>query len=289
MRLDFIHNYQTQSSEVNDLSGLGDIRSAYFTGDYDDYLYPSTNPEFVKVNVTLQVNESGNYEVGGDLHKNENWNWNFIAGSGNNQYFDTGEQNITLQFDAIEILDNIENNNLNSVDSGDTFDIDIWLRRSGEWMELDHLSNESKNTYSTSNFSSSFGANIEEVNDSGYNSTGDEKYEYLNVTVEVNFTQTGNYELWCDLSKESEYNWYWIDWKNEYITITSPETRNVTLQFSGERISSVGYDGPYKFYMELMNLDNWKRLDRYNGETESYSASDFIGSSVEFNDSTISA
>ena len=287
MQLDFIHNYQSQPYS---LSGLDDIRPAYFTGDYDDYLYPSTNPEFVKVNVTLQVNESGNYEICGDLHKGEDWNWNFIAGSWNNQYFDTGEQqNITLQFDAIEILDNIENNGLSSFDLGDNFDIDIWLRRSGEWIELDHLSTASKNTYSTSDFSSSFGASIEEVNDSGYNSTGDEKYEYLNVTVEVNFTQTGNYELWCDLSKESGYNWYWIGWKNEYITITSPETQNVTLQFSGERISSAGHDGPYKLYMELMNLDSGKRMGIYKGETESYSVSDFIGSSVEFNDSTTSA
>ena len=41
--------------------------------------------------------------------------------------------------------------------------------------------------------------------------------------------------------------------------------------------------------MELRDWNTGKRLARYDGETSSYSLSDFVGSSVEFNDSTASA
>ncbi|OPX27941.1 MAG: hypothetical protein B1H06_04350, partial [Candidatus Cloacimonas sp. 4484_143] len=145
MNVDFLRDYETNAYS---LSGFAE-RPAYFTGDFDDYLYPTVAPEFVKVNVTIQVNQSGNYEIGGDLHKQDGWDWNFIAGSCENRYFSTGLHNVTLQFDAIEILDNIDMMGLD-YDTGDTFDLDIWLRRSGEWLELDHLSNETKNTYQTS-------------------------------------------------------------------------------------------------------------------------------------------
>jgi len=52
-QLDYIRDYQTQAYLI---SGMGDIRPAYFTGSFSDYLYPVSSPEYVKVNVTLQVN-----------------------------------------------------------------------------------------------------------------------------------------------------------------------------------------------------------------------------------------
>lgn len=290
--IDFIDNYQTSTYS---LSGFADA-PANFTGDYDDYLYPSTSPAYVRLNATIDVNESGSYNINGDLHKSSGWNWNFIAGSGFDQYLSTGTQNVTLQFDAVEILSNIESLGLSEFDSGSTFDIDVWLKRSGEWTELDHLGNVvSKNTYSVGNFTSSLSASIVSVTDEGYNESGSAAYEYLNITATVNFTQAGNYELWCDLGKDDGYKWNILGWENSYETITSSQlssgyyVKNITLQFGGERINSGGWDGPYSYHMELHDLDNSKRVDMEDGQTSAYSASDFVGSTVGFIDDTASA
>ncbi len=284
MNIDFLRDYETDAYQLTELAAS----PANFTGIFSDYLYPSTAPEYVKVDVEIDVNQSGNYEIGGDLHKESGWNWNFIAGAWQNQYLSTGVQNVTLQFDAIEILDNIDMLGLD-YSSGDTFDLDVWLRRSGEPMELDHLSDETINTYQVSNFTSSFSAVIDQISDNGYNESDDASYEYLNITAQITFNEAGEYELWCDLNKETDTNWYWIGWKNQFITVTSPGTQNITLQFSGERISSEGYDGPYRYHMELWDWNEGKRLDKSDGQTQAYSVSDFVGSSVSFNDSTATA
>jgi len=300
VKLDFIDYYQTASYSS---SGFADV-PANFTGDYNDYLYPFVSPEYLWVDVTVYVNESGSYEINGDLHKNVGWDWNFIAGSGVNQYFNTGTHDVTLQFDSVEILSNIEGLSQNLQDqfeAGDNFDIDVWLRRSGQGVEIDHLGTvASQNTYSTSNFTSSLAASIDSVSDNAYNVSGNNEnsplYDYLNITAVVNFTETGNYELWCDLGKDDGYTWHPIDRKNTYETITNSQLtggyylKNVTLQFDGERINSVGRDGPYNLHIELHDLDNGKRLDIYDDQTLiAYSASDFIGSSVEFVEGTASA
>lgn len=283
-QLDFIHEYTTQGYSLESFAS----RPAYFADAHTDYLYPTVNPEYVKVQVQVQVNESGTYHLDGDIHKENGYNWNFIAGSGIDQYLNEGLHNVTLQFDAVEILDNIDTLGLSEFNDGSTFDIDVWLRREGEWSELDHTNFVSEQIYSISNFSS-FSGGIIAATDNGYNESGTSSYEYLNVTVTVNFTSTGNYELWCDLSKELEHDWYWIGWKNQFITVSDTGEQNITLQFSGERISSAGYNGPYELYMELQNRDTGRRISRYDGETAAYSLSDFVGSSVEFNDTTASA
>jgi len=295
--LDSIDDYETQSYNF---AGLGDLRDIYFTGSLEDNLMQ--NGEYLLVNVSLQVNETGNYEIGGDLHKESGYNWNYIAGSWyNNEYLTAGHspQTFQLAFDTIEILDGVQCLNqdiqdLFSSGDGTEFDIDIWVRRSNEWTDLDHLSTQSNNKYKTSDFSNS-GVTIESVSDEGFNNSGDEKYEFLNITADVNFSSAGNYEIWCDLSKELSNNWFWLGWKNYYITISSDDVSDgyivepITLQFNGERISSEGYDGPYNLYMEVENLDNNKRVARYYGNTDSsYESTDFIGSSIEINESSIS-
>ncbi len=294
--IDFIDNYLTSAYLLSDFADA----PANFTGSYDDYLYPTTNPEYVRLNVTIDVNESGTYSVNGDIHKSSGWNWNFIAGSGTDQYLSSGTQNITLQFDAVEILSNIESLGLSEFDSGSTFDIDVWLKRSGEWTELDHLGTVvSKNTYSISNFTSSLSASIVSVTDNGYNVSANNESstpnDYLNITVTINFTQVGNYELWCDLGKDDGYKWNMLGWENSYETITSSQLsggyylKNITLQFSGERINSGGWNGPYSYHMELNDLDNSKRVDMEDSQTSAYNYSDFVGSTVEFVDGTASA
>ncbi len=290
MTLDTIFDYETGSYLVADFADT----PIYFTGNYSDSLYPTSSPEYVKLDVTVNVTEAGTYNINGDLHKISGWNWNFIAGSGIDETLSVGEQNVTLYFDAVEILDNIEGLGLSEFGSGENFDIDVWVRRSGEWSDLDHLGTvQSENTYSVGNFTSSLGANIESVVDNGYNITNNNEapiYEYLNVTITVNFSQAGDYEIWCDLGKDDGVKWHWIGWKNKYQTISAPQVKDITLQFSGERINSVGKNGSYNLYMEIQNLDTGKRVDRYDGQTTiAYDYNDFVGSQVGFVDGTESA
>jgi len=290
-QLDSINDYQTATY---DFSGLGDLRPIYFNGSHDDYI--NSDGTYLIVNVSLQVNETGYYSINGDLHKSEGWEWNWLAGDWmDNLYLtqDSSPQVIALQFDVVEILYNIEELDLTEFDTGSTFDIDVWVRRSGEWTELDHLSTVSS-TYSVNDFASS-GANIVSVNDNGYNESGDSKYEYLNVTAVVNFTEVGNYEFWCNLEKQSGFDWYWLGWQNSFTTISSADltdgykVETITLQFNGEQISSAGYDGPYNLYVELRNFDTATQLARYEGQTDNYNATDFVGSSVEFDEDSMYA
>ncbi|MBU1940932.1 MAG: carboxypeptidase-like regulatory domain-containing protein, partial [Candidatus Thermoplasmatota archaeon] len=284
MSIDHIHEYQTQPYMLENLAD----RPAFFTGSNNDYLSSPTTPEYLIVDLSLSVNESGYYNIGGDLHKNEGWNWNFIAGSGKDKFFTVGNHTVTLQFDTIEIKDNIENLGLTEFDSGSPFDVDVWLRRQNEWYELDHQSFETTNLYYISNFSST-SASIESVSDNGYNISGDVKYEYLNISVTINITEPGEYELWCDLHKQADNQWQWLGWQNKFITVTDPTVENIILQFNGEQISSSEHNGPYQFYMELMNFETRKRMDRYDGETNAYAYSEFISSTVGFNSTSASA
>ena len=57
--LDYISDYETDSYSTTGFANL----SIYFTGDYNDSLYPSSDPEYIRVNVSLQVNESGQYNI----------------------------------------------------------------------------------------------------------------------------------------------------------------------------------------------------------------------------------
>ena len=294
--VDFIDNYETSSYTLDQFS----TSPANFTGDYDDYLYPTTgDPTAVKLNLTLNVTETGWYEIQGDLHKNEGWNWNFIAGSNKVVNLDSDPKNVTLTFDAVEILNNLDGMSGFEEGSFNHFDIDVWLRRSDDWTDLDHKSFTSKHTYGMSNFTGALEAEIEALYDNGYNQTANDEssnpYDYLNITATVNFTQSGNYELWCDLGKDDGYNWHWIGWKNTFETITENqvsdgyEEKNVTLRFKGERISSSEQNGPYNFHMELRNMDTGSRVDMYDGQTSSYNYDDFVGSSVAFVDDTETA
>lgn len=294
--LDNINEYQTQ--DVYLLSELGDMRAIYFTYDYDDYL--QTGGEYLVVNVSLQVNESGTYSIGGDLHKQSSNERNFIAGSWNDIYLEndsdggSNPQIIQLYFDSVEILSGIQDLSSSMQNTfqttGSTFDIDVRIRRSNQWSDLDQLSVDSSNTYWTSNFSSG-GVTINSVSDEGYNNSGDSKYDYLNVTANVTFSDTGNYEVWCDLSKDLSNSWERLGWTNEYVTVSSSNsTEIITLQFNGERISSAGVDGPYNIYMEIQNLDEGKRVARYDTTTsgQDYYSTNFTGSSIEINESAIS-
>ncbi len=287
--LDNLDNYET---DFYDFTGLGDIRPIYFTDDHDDYQRASDGN--VVVNVTLQVNETGTYSIGGDLHKESSNDWNFIAGQWENMQLiqDSDPQEIQLYFDSIEILSGIQSlsqSMQSTFATGTRFDIDVWVRRAGEWSDLDHFNNESINTYNTSDFSSG-GVTIESVSDEGYNNTGGPDYEYLNITANITFSDPGNYEIWCDLSKESNNNWYWIGWTNEYKTVSSSDSEEqIILQFNGEQISSSECDGPYNIHLEVENLDEGRRVAKYDGTTSSgYQSSDFIGSTIEFNESEIS-
>jgi len=292
--LDNLNDYET---DFYDFTGLGDIRPIYFTGDYDDYQRPSDDK--VVVNLTVQVNETGTYSIGGDLHKESGYDWNYIASQWEDFTFTQAPstEEIQLAFDSIEILSGIQtlsSSMQSTFSSGTNFDIDIWVRRSGEWSDLDQLSVQSSKTYQTSDFNTG-GVTIDSVSDEGFNSTGDSKFEYLNVTATVNFTTDANFEVWCDLSKESSNDWQWLGWQGEYVTISSSEVSDgyeeetITLQFNGERLSSAGYDGPYNIHMEVENLDNGRRVANYDGSTSGgYQSTDFIGSTVEFNDSAIS-
>ncbi len=284
--LDNINDYETDSYIFSD---LGDLRKIYFTDTYDDSMY--SNGEYLLVNVTMQVNESGTYQIGGDLHKEAGYDWNFIASQWEDFTLTEGAQEIQLYFESLEIYSGIESlsQSLQSTfSSGTKFDIDLWVRKSNEWNDLDHFDEISINEYNTSDFNTG-GVTINSVSDEGYNNTGDSKYDYLNITVNVTFSSAGNYELWCDLSKESSNSWNWIGWTNEYVTTSSSdETEEITLQFNGERISSGGYDGPYNLNVEIQNRDTSKRVARYDGTTSSYLSTEFTGSSVEINESAIS-
>ena len=171
------------------------------------YLHPQT-PNNVKVNVVLLVNESGWYRVDGNLRND----WRFLAGNGIDIYLtaSTEPQNVTLQFDIIELYTNIQNYGLGNVfNDGEKLDFETWLRHSGQWSDLDHISGDSVNTYYTSDFEN-IAATIESFAHNGYNDEENNEippYDYINITVLLNFTVTGDYNIWSDLTKQSAQNW----------------------------------------------------------------------------------
>ena len=277
--LDSIQNYQTDSYTRGQFAEI----PAVFNGSYYDYLSPPTNAQYVKVNVTLQVNESAWYRVDGSLRSD----WRFLAGNGVDVYLNESEepQNVTLQFDVIEICTNIQNYGIEGLFDNETLNFEAWLRRSGQGNDLDHLSGNTVNTYYTSNFTN-VAATIESFSDNGYNKEGINEtppFDYLNITVLLNFTVAGDYELWSDLTKQSGQNWYWLGWDNEIITVSASDlapyyTEEVTLQYVGALLAD--YDSPYRYHMELRNLSTGRREAMREGQLDGYNSTDFRGAAV---------
>ncbi|MBE3137916.1 MAG: PGF-pre-PGF domain-containing protein [Thermoplasmata archaeon] len=289
--LDSIQEYETQAYDISNFSSL----PAEFTGSYYDYLSPPTDAQYVKVNVTVNVTQSGNYRIDGSLRKD----WRFLAGNGIDQYLEASNvsQNVTLQFDVIEIYTNIQNYGIEGLfEDGEILDFEAWLRRSGEWNDLDRLSGNTYNTYNISDFAN-VAATIESFFHNGYNEEETSEvppYDYVNITVLLNFTVAGGYELWSDLTKQSGQNWYWLGWDNEYITVAANDlistgyyTEEVTLQYSGTLIAD--YDSPYRYHMELRNLDTGRRESMREGQLDGYNGSDFSGAAVSFVEDSESA
>jgi PGF-pre-PGF domain-containing protein len=280
--LDSIQNYQSDSYTLGQFAEIPVV----FIGSYYDYLSPPTNAQYVKVNVTLLVNESGWYRVDGNLRSD----WRFLAGNGVDTYLTASNesQNVTLQFDVIELYTNIQNYGLEGIfNDGEKLDFETWLRRSGQWSDLDHISGDSVNTYYTSDFAN-VAAIIESFAHNGYNEEENSEippYDYINITILLNFTVAGDYELWSDLTKQSDQNWYRLGWDNQYITVSASDlgldeyyTEEVTLQYSGTLLSD--YDSPYRYHMELRNLDTGRREAMRDGELSGYNMTDFRGSAV---------
>ncbi|MFH1101550.1 MAG: PGF-pre-PGF domain-containing protein [Methanobacteriota archaeon] len=294
MMIDSIDEHETEPYDLGEFAPA----PVEFTGEYYDYLSPPTNAQYVKVNISLEVNESGNYHIDGCLHKQINWNWNHLAGNGMDLYLQASNntQNITLQFDVVEICNNIQSQGLEGVfDGGSTLDLEVWLRRSGQWQDLDHISGTSYNTYTTADFSNT-AVSIGSVAHNGYSVSGGEgtpPYDFLNITVLVNFTVAGNYEVWCDLSKQAQPNWYWLGWTNEFVTITATdlidgyEVEEIPLQFNGEQISSSEQNSPYRYHFEIQDRGSGQRVAMREAEISGYSYTDFVGSAVVFDDASI--
>lgn len=283
--LDTLTDYQTESY---DFSGMGDLRSVYFTEEYDDYV--TSDGGFLVLNATLQVNDTGYYSIGGSLQK-EGY---YISGSWtNSQYMASSPspQIMQIHYDSAEVLNGIEGLPQDIQDdfaSGTTFDFELWIFKSGGDSGLDQLTEVTNHSYSTSDFST--GAGIEQVSDEGYNESGDEGFEYLNVSVTLNFTDDANYQIWADIGKQSGYDYTPLGWKNTFVTITSTdiidgyEEETVILQFEAEQISSSEINGPYSLHVEVQNLDLGRRVALYEDYTNNYNATDFVSTTVYFDE-----
>jgi PGF-pre-PGF domain-containing protein len=244
------------------------------------------NYNYLCVEVRVDVQEAGTYELSGWLRDNE---WYYIGWGDNEVDLEAGDNQILrLYFEGYKIRGSKRF-------SPYRVEVDLYQVREEEWYwwrSLDSGTYTTIGVYSPENFdqppieftSSSF--------DNAVDTDGDGYYDFLVINVGVRVSENGRYRIsgslyteWLERENE-EPRWpVWIDWAdNEFELSASEEEQIVQLSFSGVSISRSGENGPYRadFYLSGERERWWSWYGGSSHVTETYYASDFQPVPVQF-------
>ena len=204
------HNYYDFSSP-----------SAMFVGTYSDEGFDEDGDgyyDYLRVTVPVTFNETGWYEVSGELYQEEEWYWHWITWSHNNfEVTDNTTQDIIIDFSAIEIMKS---------EREGQFGVNLWLRAMDT--EMGRLEFTTDNYYYLNQFDQ---PSVRFTDDSPRDDSLSGNGKYLNVTLAINSSEVGTYYLNGHMHKVIDQghweDWYWLahtEMESKYPLQTSVET-----------------------------------------------------------------
>ncbi len=225
--------------------------------------------QFITVNVTLDVNQTGDYFLEGELFWKEGYHWQWITWNGKQiTITNTGIQNYSLNFDATE-LHRAEDEGWDTADQLYSW---IAVMNSTSWTEINRIDEyQLQGNYSPDNFMTtpvSFNGLITEypTNSSG----GSNPYDLFNISIPLNVSIPATYEISAALFDPIN---------NTLITKTNCTISNVVttvnVSFNGTKISKKQYNGSFEFRAKIFNTTTMKEYDNHVEMTSEYHYDDF--------------
>ena len=159
------------------------------------------------------------------------------------------------------------------------------MRRTSDWKLIDYYDYDLQNTYSYSDFGA--GVVIGEVSSSVWNSGDDDYNDTLNITVNITFTNDGNYEISTGLVQNQ--SGAWITGSHSESQLYTSGLHQVELSFSGVQIYKRGLNGPYLVSYISVSKSGCGEIARETDVhiTDSYSYTDFDPPAVSEEDASL--
>jgi hypothetical protein len=193
---------------------------------------------YLVVNVTLMVIESGTYDIEGSLYDPGN---GWIDNDANSTYLEAGVRVVQLRFYGVGIFNNEENGSfkveLNAYDP-----LRLWL----------HNDTYFTNFYNFDDFQTPPAEFVTPHSDYGLDTDSDGYFNYLVVNVSVNVSLTGTYRVEGHLFR---FGSPLIDFADN-TTFLNLGLNVVQLYFDGSIIYEYGGSGNFIIFLDLFDEDN---------------------------------
>ncbi len=130
---------------------------------------------------------------------------------------------------------------------------------------------------------------VTNITDFGNDTNNNSLYDYLTLNVTINVTQPGNYSINSGLdyvvSQGFWDEWFWITGTGSGpIEFSSTGNYTIQLQFQGDEIFDKGYNGNYRYHLDVVDEETWTRIFEKNGDlTHPYNYTAFETPSLYFN------
>jgi hypothetical protein len=230
-------------------------------GALSDYANESGN---LTINVTLDVDQIGNYSVEGGLHWKQGYKWRWITWASTPvTASEEGERMVTLNFNGMDIA-RAEQDGW----SDETLVAWITVRNITTGVEISRV-----NEYTTGSYlPQDFVASPVTFNHSEYPQE-EPSENYLNITTLLNITAeqaTSTYRIYADLY-DAENNT--LITSNS--TLINTDGNSVTVSFNGQKINKKHYNGSFEFRARIFDTEHNYECDRLTNTTEIYYYDDF--------------
>ncbi|RKZ44344.1 MAG: hypothetical protein DRR16_26960 [Candidatus Parabeggiatoa sp. nov. 3] len=239
-----------------------DIQGIQFTGNVSFNLLDEDNDnliEAVDADVEVKILKAGNYSIDGILRKNgqliaDQPAFNRAILSQATITESPGIYTISLRFSGEQIFQSGQNGPYELV--------------------LYTVSNATTLTVPTPAYDHTYfgemGAFVRDITETAIDDNGEGKFEFIEVTTEVEIRKAGQYYLEGSLSKNGHF---FIDDVGDTFTLT-PGTHRLILRFPGQPLRRSGLDGPYNGGISIYNADR-SNLGGLEFETQAYHSADF--------------
>ena len=242
--------------------------------------------KYLTVNVTINATGSSlnqAYQISSGLHYKSGWEWRFITGTGS--YLDNLTGNMTIPI-------NFAGSAIRASEQDGPYEIWVGINIPGQWQPIVH-DEYTTGSYSYTEFSEPDIRIIQNsLTDYANDTGGDSSAEYLTINVTVNASNAAvgqTYLLEGGLHWKVGYQWYWMTWAGDAITISTIGEYDIPLNFDAKEIANAANNGwagqQLVAWIALRNSLSWEESSRVNEYQlqNSYTSDQFTAIPITFN------
>ena len=247
-----IDNHTTAAYDASDFESPA-IRFAPPHADYGQDTDGDGKFNWLVLDVSVEVSDAASYAIWGQFYAAGGW---MVASNGS--YLDRGMHILRLEFDGLRI-------GLSRADGP----YDVELRLYDPFAQAHWYAVHRTAAYLASDFDGPSGSFTEPLTESALDTDGDGRYNVLTVEAGVAVVEGASFLVFGVL---------YIGYQAVYARVSSdlaPGSYVLEVHFDGSAIRAIGYDGPYRIRLELVDTSAGPVVDVREFATRSYRATDF--------------